>query len=568
MENFFTDNSDIQWYMHNMDMAEVICHLEDDFTDRVRHLEAPDSVADAMESYRIILELTGALAAQEIAPVAADVDREGAQLNNGQVSYAKGTQKALDLLNTSNLMGFTLPRRYGGLNMPGVTYTIATEMISQADASLMNLFGLQDIGDTIKKFADDMVKDKYLPLFAKENASGAMDLTEPDAGSDLQAVNLKAVQAEDGTWKLYGVKRFITNGCGDISLVLARSEEGTKDGRGLSMFLCEKCPELVVRRIEDKLGIHGSPTCELQFNGVPGILIGQRRRGLIKYVMSLMNGARIAIAAQSTGIAQAAYEEALKYARERVQFKKPIIAFPQIYDMLVRMKMGIQASRAITYTTSALVDLKDAYQEMIDSGTAEQEIKQKARKLEALLAVLTPISKGYASEMCNQATYDAIQIHGGAGYMRDFNVERHARDARITTIYEGTTQLQVIGALGGLKKGVLCEYLDTLDGADAPAGLSDLVSQCTEMRQILKNALQYLKDKNDTEYTDLAARALYDMASEALAAHLLLNQAILDEERKLVAEKIISDALTVCRNNAQAIHSGIRLTIDHHEALL
>ncbi|HPQ15084.1 MAG TPA: acyl-CoA dehydrogenase family protein, partial [Bryobacteraceae bacterium] len=449
MDNFFTDNPDIQWHFNHLDLEDVVASLERNYTEAEQYDDAPLSYADALEGYRAVLEMMGAITAREIAPLAPEVDREGAHFENGKVIYAKGTQRAMDILAKSSLMGMMLPRKYNGLNFPGLLYSMAIEMVAQADASLMNLFSLQDIAQTIYEFGDDNLKDRYLPEFASGKITGAMILTEPDAGSDLQAVRLKAVEQPDGTWKLYGVKRFITNGCADVSLVLARSEEGTVDGRGLSMFLCEKCPELVIRRIEHKLGIHGSPTCELQFNGVPAVLVGQRRMGLIRYVMALMNGARVAVASQAVGIAQAAYEEALKYARKRVQFKRPIIEIPQVYDMLARMKSQIQVARAITYEASRLVDRRRMLERQLEEKP-DAALRARLKEVSSWASVLTPIAKAYASEMAVRVTYDAIQIHGGAGYMREFNVERLARDARITTIYEGTTQLQVVGASVGI----------------------------------------------------------------------------------------------------------------------
>ena len=567
MENFFTDNPDILWHFENLDLAEIITEKEDGFKQAEEYEDAPESVSDAMDGYRAVLEMVGGIAAQEIAPLAPDVDAEGARFENGRVTYAAGTRKALDILSRANLMGFTLPRRYGGLNLPGVLYTMATEMISQADASLMNLFGLQDIAETINQYADEELKKRYLPRFASGEVTGAMILTEPDAGSDLQAVRLKAVPQEDGSWRLYGVKRFITNGCAEVSLVLARSEEGTSDGRGLSMFLCETCPELVVRRIENKLGIHGSPTCELQFNGVPAVLVGRRRMGLIRYVMSLMNGARVAIAAQSVGIAQAAYDEALKYARERSQFKKPIIEFPQVYDMLTRMKTLVQAARTIIYETSRLVDLKAAVEKKMAREPSE-ETRARLKELTALTGVLTPIAKAYASEVSIQVTYDAIQIHGGPGYMRDFNVERLARDARITTIYEGTTQLQVVGAMGGITSGTLGRYLEKLAAAPVPERLGELAALCGEARGNLNRSVSYLHALNDRTYTDYVSRRLVDMASDCLAAHLILNQAARDEKRTPLAEKFIHDAAPRVRMQTDYITSGDRTTIEKRDSIL
>jgi len=566
VENFFTDNSDIQWHFNHLDYQEVVAAIEDGYAQASQYDDAPLSYEDALTGYRTVLEMAGAIAAKEIAPLAADVDREGAHFENGQVTYAKGTLRAMDILSKANLLGFTLPRRYQGLNFPGLLYSVAIEMVSQADASLMNLFGLQDIAETIHEFGDDTLKDRYLPQFATGKVTGAMILTEPDAGSDLQSVRLKAVPQEDGSWRLFGVKRFITNGCADVSLVLARSEEGSIDGRGLSMFVCEKGPELVIRRIEHKLGIHGSPTCELQFNGVPALLVGQRRLGLIRYVMSLMNGARVGVACQGIGIAQAAYEEALRYARKRVQFKHPIIDFPAVYDILARMKSRIQVARAITYEASRLVDLR----RVLETREAAGDIAVRARLKEVSsgAAVLTPIAKAYASEMAIEVTYDAIQIHGGTGYMQEFSVERLARDARITTIYEGTTQLQVVAATVGIMSGTLGNYLAALGERAFRPELMKLASLGRESRERLAYCVMFLKNMNDRTYSELVARRLVDLASDALGAHLLLVQAEKDAGRTALAAKVFADVMPRIRMQADYITSGDKLVIEQRAALL
>jgi alkylation response protein AidB-like acyl-CoA dehydrogenase len=430
----------------------------------------------------------------------------------------------------------------------------------------MNLFGLQDIAETLHEFGDDTLKDRYLPQFATGKVTGAMILTEPDAGSDLQSVRLKAVAGEDGTWRLYGVKRFITNGCADVSLVLARSEEGSVDGRGLSMYVCEKCPELVIRRIEHKLGIHGSPTCELQFNGVPALLVGQRRLGLIRYVMSLMNGARIGVACQGIGIAQAAYEEAVKYARKRVQFKHAIIDFPQVYDMLARMKSSIQVARAITYEASRLVDLRRVLDEREQAG--DKDVRTRLKEVSSYASVLTPIAKAYASEMAVAVTYDAIQIHGGTGYMQEFSVERLSRDARITTIYEGTTQLQVVAASVGILSGTLGNYLTSLGERAFRPELMKLASLAREARERMAYCVLYLKNMNDRTYSDLMARRLVDLACDALGAHLVLVQAEKDAGRTTLAAKVFADVMPRIRMQADYVTSGDKLVIEQRAALL
>ncbi len=567
MDNFFTDNPDIQWHFNHLGLEEVVASLEDNYRQAARYDDAPVSYDDAVEGYRAVLEMAGAIAAREIAPLAAEVDREGAHFEHGQVRYAKGTSKAMRILSQAGLMGCMLPRRFGGLNFPGMLYSMAIEMVAQADASLMNLFSLQDIAETIYEFGDEALQQKFLPLFASGAVTGAMILTEPDAGSDLQSVRLKAVPQPDGGWKLFGVKRFITNGCADVSLVLARSEEGSVDGRGLSMFVVEKGPELVIRRIENKLGIHGSPTCELQFNGVPATLVGQRRLGLIRYVMSLMNGARVAVASQAVGIAQAAYDEARRYAQKRVQFKHPIIEMPQVYDMLARMRSSIQAARAITYEASRIVDLRRTLERQAEDAR-DPQLKARLKEVSSYAAVLTPIAKAYASEMACQVTYDAIQIHGGAGYMKEFNVERLSRDARITTIYEGTTQLQVVGASVGVTSGALGNYLMQLGERNFRPDLLKASSLARESRERLANCIGFLKNMNDRTYSELVARRLVDLASDALAGHLLLVHAQADPARSPVAEKYLRDALPRIRMQADYITSGDLFVVEKREALV
>ena len=409
MPNFYRDNDDIQFHVKNMNLDWVIELKENNFEDKGKFNYAPKNIEDAKDGYDRILEIIGDISGNIIEPMAHEIDEEGSHYENGQVIYSKGTALSLDVLKKADMMGFTLPRRYGGLNCPVTIYTIAIEMVSRAEAGLMNIFGLQDIAETINKFADEEIKAKYLPRFTSGEVTGSMALTEPDAGSDLQAVQLKAFQGEDGKWYLNGVKRFITNGCGQISLVLARSEEGTKDGRGLSMFLYERDGKMRIRRIENKLGIHGSPTCELQFNNAPAILIGKRRMGLIRYVMSLMNGARLAIAAQALGIAEAAYYEADKYAKERVQFKKTIKTMVPVYELLSNMRLKIECSRTLLYETARIVDIKDGLEHLSEKNPEKaKELRNELKRYSNYADLFTPIVKAYATEIANEVAYDGI----------------------------------------------------------------------------------------------------------------------------------------------------------------
>ena len=428
MSNFFSDNQDLVFTLKNLNLQEVMELKEKNYTEIQKFDTAPENYEDALDSFKRILTVVGEISGERIAPRSRQVDEEGPKFENGVVTYHPLTVQNMNDLRAAGVMGVMLPREYGGLNFPTTIYTMMTEMVSRADGSLQNLFGLQDIAETICEFGSDEQKAKYLPRFACGEADGSMDLTEPDSGSDLQSVRLKASQDADGNWYLDGNKRFITNGCAKIHLVLARSENGTTDGRGLSMFICEKCDELVVRRIEHKLGIHGVATAELQYNHVPAELCGKRKFGLIRYVMSLMNGARVAISAQAVGIAEAAYREARQYASERFQFKQSIDKFPAIYDMLAKMKVKLAASRALLYETTTAVDLRSVYNHIMDGpdkAAVTPEIREKAKYYTELAATLTPMSKALSTEAANQICYDCIQIHGGTGYMHDFDAERY-----------------------------------------------------------------------------------------------------------------------------------------------
>lgn len=550
-ENFFLDNPDLQFRMTNAGLDEVIRIREKDFSETEEYPDAPESVEDAMDNYNKVLAMVGEICGELIAPRARDVDAEGCRLENGTVHYAKGTIENLKNLCQGQLMGAMLPRRYGGLNFPVTVYIIMNEMVSRADGGLQNLFGLQDIAETIYLFGSDDQKQRYLPRFASGEVDGAMALTEPEAGSDLQAVQLKASYDEaSNTWRLNGMKRFITNGCAQVLLVLARSEEGTKDGRGLSMFVCEKCPQLLVRRIEDKMGIHGSPTCELQFNDVPAELVGARRRGLTRYVMSLMNGARVAISAQALGIAEAAYREALAYARAREQFGSTIDKFPAVYEMLVHCKVNIAAARALLYETTKYVDLRDSYAHMVENTPREAlpaDARQKARTYTKMAAELTPLAKAFTTEMGNEVAYIGLQIHGGTGFMRDFNAERFFRDVRITNIYEGTTQLQYVAAIGGVVQRVLDPLMDELSVLPYQGKLRRLASRVDVGRDKLREAIHSVTEhhRNDTEYFELVTRRLCEMETIVLVSYLLLRDALRERSREVLAERYILDMMPV-----------------------
>jgi len=515
MDNFFNDNR--KFYLGKIDLKEIVSDLENNYQDN--GAEALHSFEEARTWYEMSLKNAGDICANFIAPRAEAVDEQGPTYRAGLVSWAPETQENMKVLADAGYLGGTLPRKYGGLNLPVTVNTVIVEMVSQADASLMNLFGLQDIAVTVNKFGNEEQKDRVLPKFCNGEVSGSMALTEPDAGSDLQSVALRAIE-KDGEWYLDGVKRFITNGNGEVSLVLARSEEGSKGGRGLSMFLYERYRDdnMIVRRIESKHGIHGSPTCELQFNLAKAELVGKRKFGLIKYVMSLMNGARLAVSAQALGIAQAAYEEAVKYANERDQFGKTIVHFPAVYQMLKKMQAEIETTRMLLYKTSQAVDFADMYERQSQKG---KDVKAELKYAIAMADFLTPLAKFTATEMANKVAYDAVQIHGGCGYMKDFPVERLARDARITNIYEGTTQLQVVAAIGGVMTNVLEREwvnLKKLSVKELSADKGRILGFVEKLQQVVSEVSE-VKDK---DFHDYVANYLVEIASITYRCTLFL----------------------------------------------
>ena len=530
MGNFYRDNDDIQFLFRHIDLKGLAEAFEEGFRFAGQFDYAPADAEEAVRNYDMVLDSLGELSADFIAPRAEDVDRQGNTLNeDGSVTRAAGIAEALEKLGQAQVMGFTLPYRFGGLNFPNLTYSMATEIISRADASLMNIFGLQGIAETINAFADEEIKQEYLPPFAEGKVTGAMVLTEPDAGSDLQAVKLRAFQDKDGKWFLHGVKRFITNGCGDVLLVLARSEPDRSGGLGLSLLVCRPGPTVHIRRLEDKLGIHGSPTCEIFFDNTPCQLIGERRRGLAPYVATLMNGARIGIAAQSVGIAEAAYRIARDYAASRKQFGVAIEKLPAVRDMMIDMKIAIEAGRALLYEASRVVDLALGYNKQLESNPPADKgelkaLKNRARSYKRYAGLLTPMSKYYGSEMCNRVAYDSIQVLGGSGYMRDYASERHARDARITTIYEGTSQLQIVAAVRGVCSGTTEKYLADLAGLEYDAEVKPLLDTLTEGTEQLKAAIEFTKT-NGNDYMDLYGRALVDIAIDLINGYLFCGQA-------------------------------------------
>lgn len=551
MANFYSDNPSLKFHLDHPMMKKIIRLKERDFVDKDKYDDAPADFEDTLDSYDKVLEIVGEICGETIAPNAEEVDQTGASLVNNEVVYARGTAENHETLTKAGLIGMSLPREYGGLNFSMVPYVMAAELVSRADAGFANIWGLQDCAETLHEFASEEIKKEFLPRFNK-GATAAMDLTEPDAGSDLQAVQLKATQdMATGQWYLNGVKRFITNGDADISLVLARTEEGTSDGRGLSLFVYDrKHKAYSVRRIENKLGIKGSPTCELVFKNAPAQLVGERRMGLIKYVMSLMNSARLGVGAQSVGIAEAAYREALKYAHEREQFGKPIIGFAAIYEMLSVMRAKTDGIRSLLYETSRYVDIYKSYSFLQEERKLDNDERNDFKKHLRTADILTPLLKLFASEYCNQIASDALQIHGGAGYMKDFPVERLFRDARITNIYEGTSQLQVVAAIRGIGNGAYVALLRDYEKSAVDPEFEHLKSHLVELTDDLESVAKVVLDHKNTEYIDFHARRLVEMAGNIIISYLLMQDTHRDIKYRKSADIFIRMAIS--DNNAKA----------------
>ncbi|WP_047445823.1 acyl-CoA dehydrogenase family protein [Alistipes sp. ZOR0009] len=536
MANFYTDNEDLKFHLGHPLMKKIVALKERGFEDKNTYDYAPIDFEDALDSYDKTLEIVGDICGNILGPNAESVDAEGPEVINDRVKYARGTQENHDALTQAGLYGMSLPREYGGLNFAMVPYVVAAELVSRADAGFANIWGLQDCAETIHEFGSKEIKDTFLPRI-NQGQTAAMDLTEPDAGSDLQAVQLRATWDEKkGTWLLNGVKRFITNGDAEISLVLARSEDGTNDARGLSLFVYDKKDNAMkVRRIEHKLGIIGSPTCELVFTNAPAVLVGDRKMGLIKYVMSLMNGARLGVGAQSVGLSEAAYREALKYANERVQFGKEIIKFPAVYELLTNMKAKLHASRALLYETSRFVDVYKAYYHISQDRKLEKEERDEQKEFNKLADCYTPLLKLFSSEYSNSIAYDSLQIHGGSGFMKDYPIERIIRDARITTIYEGTSQLQVVAAIKGVTTGVFLQQMKAYAAAPVHTDHEYMKKTLADMTEEYVKAFEIVHAAGDTEFLDFHARRLVEMAGHIIMGYLLL----IDSQRN---EKFINSA--------------------------
>ena len=595
MANFYKDNDDIRFLFRHTDVVGSANVCEESFKFASEFDYAPADADEAIQNYDMVLDSVGQLSAEFIAPRAEDVDRQGNVLNeDGTVTRAKGIAEALEKLAQAEVMGFTLPHRFGGLNFPNLVYSMAIEIVSRADAGLMNIFGLQGIAETINAFASEEIKQKYLHDFSAGKVTGAMVLTEPDAGSDLQAIKLRAFQDDDGNWLLHGVKRFITNGCGEVLLVLARSEPDRAGGLGLSSFVCDRGPTVHIRRLEDKFGIHGSPTCEIFFDNTPCQLIGERQRGLVTHFMSLMNGARLGISAQSLGIAEATFRIARDYASSRKQYAVAIEKLPAVRDMLTDMKIAIEASRALLYETSRVVDAEIGYAKRFETSRPEdkaeaKQLKNDSRKYRRYAGMLTPMSKYFCSEMCNTVAYDSIQVLGGSGYMRDYACERHARDARITTIYEGTSQLQVVAAVRGVCSGTAERLMTELAEQQYDTEISDLLVTLAKGRELLKESVVYVKEQGH-EYMDLYGRAVVDIAIDLINGYFFCGQAStkvdmqvpvadngsgdngktisMKQRKAILARRYVTKNAPKIKALAELIRTGDKSTFTEYEALV
>jgi alkylation response protein AidB-like acyl-CoA dehydrogenase len=557
-ENFFTDNADLQYHLDNLDLEEVVEVLERGYLNQGQYSAAPRNYVDAKDNYRLLLTLLGEICGERIAPRATEADEEGVKLVDGKVIYATATEDAMALLRQAGLVFATLPWEHGGLNLPESILQMCVEIVSRADSAVMSVYGLQELAAiAISEYGDDEMKARVLPrMVSGELVGGAMVLTEPDAGSDLGSVQTRAtLNEESGEWRLNGVKRFITNGSADVLLVVARSEEGSKDARGVSMFEVTADESVLVRRIENKMGFHGSATCEIEFVDTPARLIGKRRFGLIRYAMGMMNGARLAVGAQALGIAEAAYREAHRYAQKRIQFGETIDQIPAVYRMLLSMRGEILSARALLYETAKWVDLGKAYERLKDQGELSSEGRTKLKQINRLTGVLTPLVKYNSSEMANRVTFQAMQVHGGAGYMREFNVERHFRDARVTNIYEGTSQLQVVAATGGLLGHALDDLLTDWADNDYGEVFEDLRAKVEEATALFNRSIDHLKEEEVSAHIDYYASDLSDMALYVINSWLLLQSAKESDWKQAVARFYIGECMPKIRGKVAVLQA-------------
>ena len=554
MPNFFTDSADLRAKFDQLDLRTVVEILEHGYGEPSD--EAPSSYEDAMDGYRLALELTGDIAGNYIAPRSTGIDAEGAHFSDGVVTYARGTDESRSRLAQAGLMGVIIPRKYGGLQFPATIYMMMIEMVSQADASMMTLFGYQDVGEAIALWGTHEQAQEFLPKYAAGERIGAMVLTEPGAGSDLQATRLQAHCDDAGQWYLKGTKHFISNGNGDLLLVLAKSEPGTDGIFGLSLFACHG-DAVNVNRVEEKMGLHGSPTCELYFDDAPAQLIGRQRFGLLQ-VVHILNHARFSVAAQALGIAQAAYDEALAYAQERVQFGRKIYSMPPVANMLIDMRVTLEANRALLYAGSQWLDLHNKLEEGIKhrkaAGEDRSEYALQLKRAAPILELLSPMVKYTVSEAANRVCYDAQQIHGGMGFIREIPVERYARDVRITSIYEGTSQVQIGGATKGVKADVLAPLFEEFAQRCKRPELAPARASLEQTRHLFDESVSMLADRNEA-FTEVASKDLVDIYSGLYAGWLLMDEAQRDDRKVIIATRFAHRTLALAHAGVAHIRS-------------
>lgn len=536
--NYFTDNEDLQLQFDSLISWEpIVQEIEHGFADAAEYKKtsderlamAPSSTEEAVEYYRTILEALGEMMGKEVAPRSAEMDRIGLKYENGKVTYPEAQDYCFDELRKAGLMPFAFSRRYGGLSMPVTAQSMALEIAARADASFSLAYGNANVAEIVARYGSEEMIDEWIPKWAAGDISCAMALTEPNYGSDLPNVQTRAVKDEKGTWRITGAKRFITHASGYhkapcVILTLARTGSPTSGARGLSFFLVES-KHVEIAGIERKMGLHCSPTCEVVYDNAPAHLIGEEGLGLLRYSMGMMNSARLVIAAQSLGIAESARFEARKYAHERIQFGKPIEEIPAVRKMLDRMDAESAGMRALLLEASRTIDMYMWRKEHLTKheGLPEKQAKkdEQVRKWEKLADLFTPLSKYYISEMCVSIAYDAVQIHGGAGFTEDYDVSRIYRDSRITTIYEGTTQLQIVAAIGGVtagmaQNGFLRSYIEEEMAGFTPSSTLRTLFEMFEANAELYRSIEdsETKARYASEAVESAARFLLGMLME------------------------------------------------------
>lgn len=466
--NFFDENADLVFTVeHFIDWSTIIPLKEEGFKDAAeykktgdKHLEyAPANLEEALEGYRAVWQQSGELAGVEIAGAARSMEKHGLKFKDGKVTFPPDTIRLIDLFAQSGLLGYAMGRHHGGLNMNLSASSIVMELVSRADSAFGITLGCFNLAEVIERFGSKEMTAAWVPKMSAGEVTGAMALTEPNYGSDLSRVMTRAVKDEQGVWRLTGTKRFITHGCGvgdrpAVILTLARS--GGAGAKGLSFFLVHSS-EIEVARIEEKLGLHTSPTCEIVFENSKAELIGEEGLGLVRYAMGMMNGARMGIAVQSLGIAQAAHAEGIKYASERVQFGATIDKLAAVKRIIDDNEAYVQGMRALVYRSCEVVDHYDGLSARLLAETGDERAVRKNEdvvRLDKLAKLLTPTAKLFCSEYANFVAYHSLQIFGGSGYTEEYDIAKIYRDARICTIYEGTTQLQAVAAIGGIVEGL------------------------------------------------------------------------------------------------------------------